>query len=199
MRYRERRTAFSLFHYRRGSMPDHMMKIKSIVISALMLCVLMLAACSGKTQQEPEPAPAPAPGGGTEAVTDIPEGSILLFQNDEGAAKLIKDMEEGRVPVECRAMYDEMGSRPEVVMTDPEQITEAYNRLSGMIIGGKSDMGITDCYHYIFFKLQDGTSVGWRFEGTGLLCWGSDNYEVTQPGTIWRMVTDLQDGTKQGD
>ena len=171
------------------------MKIKGLLI--LMLCTVMLASCTRGQDAEPAPAPSPSPGGGTETAGEIPPDSILFFQNDEGAAKLMKDMEEGNVPLECRAMYDEMGSRPEVLMTDPEQITEAYNRLSQMTIGGESDMGVTDCYHYIFFKLQDGTTVGWRFESAEFLCWGPQNYEVTSAGTIWSMVREMQDGMSE--
>ena len=167
------------------------MKLKGLLI--LMLCSIMMASCTAAPKTEPSPEPAPAPGGGTAQTGDIPPDSILFFRNDEGAAKLMKDMEEGRIPVKCRAMYDEMGSRPEVEMTDPEQITEAYRRLSQMTIGAESPMSITDCYHYIVFELQDGTSVGWRFESAGLLCLGTQNYEVTNAGTIWVMVKDMQD------
>ena len=166
------------------------MKLKGLLI--IMLCSILMASCAVKQDSEPSPEPVPAPGGGTEQTGDIPSDSILYFQNDEGAAKLMKDLEEGKIPSECRAMYDEMGSRPEVVMTDPDQITEAYKRLSQMTIGGPTDYSITDCYHYIFFKLQDGTSVGWRFESAKYLCWGPQNYEVTNAGSIWGMVTQLQ-------
>ena len=167
------------------------MKLKGLLI--LMLCSILMASCAVKQDPEPAPEPSPAPGSGTEQTGDIPSDSILYFQNDEGAAKLMKDMEEGKIPSECRAMYDEMGARPEVVMTDPDQITEAYNRLSQMTIGGPTDYSITDCYHYIFFKLQDGTSVGWHFESAEYLCWGPQNYEVTNAGTIWSMVMEMQD------
>ena len=164
------------------------MKLKGLLI--LMLCSILMASCA--VTSEPEPAPAPG-GGDAKQTGGIPSDSILYFQDDEGAAKLMKDMEEGNVPSECRAMYDEMGSRPEVVMTDPEQITEAYSRLSQMTIGGPTDYSITDCYHYISFRLQDGTSVGWRFESAQCLCWGPQNYEVTNAGSVWGMVRDLQD------
>ena len=167
------------------------MKLKGLLI--LMLCSVLMASCAVKQDPGPAPEPTPAPGGGTEQTDGIPSDSILYFQDDEGAAKLMKDMEEGRIPSECRAMYDEMGSRPEVVMTDPDQITEAYNRLSQMTIGGPTDYSITDCYHYISFTLQDGMSVGWRFESAQCLCWGQQNYEVTNAGTIWGMVKELQD------
>jgi hypothetical protein len=167
------------------------MKLKGRLI--LMLCSILMASCAAKQDPEPALEPAPAPGGGTELTGDIPQDSILYFQNDEGAAKLMNDMKEGRIPSECHAMYDEMGARPEVVMTDPAQVTEAYNRLSQMTIGGPTDYSVTDCYHYIFFKLQDGTSVGWRFESAEYLVWGPQNYEVTNAGSIWTMVRGLQD------
>ena len=167
------------------------MKLKGLLI--LMLCSILMASCAAKQDPGPAPEPAPAPGGGTELTGDIPQDSILYFQNDEGAAKLMNDMKEGRIPSECHAMYDEMGARPEVVMTDPAQVTEAYNRLSQMTIGGPTDYSVTDCYHYIFYKLQDGTSVGWRFESAECLVWGPQNYEVTNAGSIWTMVRGLQD------
>ena len=167
------------------------MKLKGLLI--LMLCSILMASCASKQDPEPAPEPAPAPGGGTELTGDIPQDSILYFQNDEGAAKLMNDMKEGRIPSECHAMYDEMGARPEVVMTDPAQVTEAYNRLSQMTIGGPTDYSVTDCYHYVFFKLQDGTSVGWRFESAEYLVWGPQNYEVTNAGSIWAMVRGLQE------
>ena len=168
------------------------MKLKGLLI--IMLCSILMAACAVKPEPGTTSEPAPAPGGGGTVQTgDIPSDSILYFQNDEGAAKLMKDMADGNIPSECRAMYDEMGARPEVVMTDPDQITEAYNRLSQMTIGGPTDYSVTDCYHYIFFKLQDGTSVGWHFESEQYLCWGPGNYEVTDAGSIWTMVKGLQD------
>ena len=170
------------------------MKLRTIVM--IMLCAFLMGSCSGESAPEPTQAPesSPEPGSSYESVIgNIPAGSILLFQNDEGAVKLNRDMEEGIIPVECRAMYDEMGARPEVVVTDPEIITEAYNRLGHMMIGDKANESITDCYHYIIFKLQDGTTVGWHFEGTGLLCWGRDNYTVTDPGSLWNMVRAMQD------
>ena len=125
--------------------------------------------------------------------TDAPKTPILLFRDDAGAAKLAADMEAGRIPAECRAMYDEMGSRPEVTVTDPETITELYNRFSKMTVGAPSNISITDCYHYISFLLQDGTQVGWSFEGTGILCVGQENYEVKDEGNLWFVVRGLQE------
>ena len=162
---------------------DCFVMLKKIVI--LMICIAVVAALSacGSNKKDPD----------KDAGSDLPEGSILLFQNDDGAAKLIEDMKEGRTPSECRVMYDEMGGRPEVVVTDGDTISSLYDSLGNMIIGKETDESITDSYHYITFKLQDGTSVGWRFEGTGILCWGTKNYTVEQDGTLWSAVKSLQD------
>ena len=175
-----------------------------LIIALTLTLTPFLTSCKGTA--DPAPEPEPVPGGGSDTGSDtesvignIPEGSILLFMDDEGAAKLVKDMEEGRIPVACHAMYDEMGSRPEVEVTDPEMVTEMYNRLGHMIIGGESQESITDCYHYVYFTLQDGTNVGWHFEGTGLLCWGMQNYEVTQSGSLWSLVRSLQDGMMEDE
>ena len=169
------------------------MKIKYIAIVMIMALSMIMMSCKS-TEPEPEPAPAPAPGSGTEDVVgNIPEGSILLFMDDEGAAKLIRDMEEGNIPVSVRAMYDQMGARPEVEITDPEVIRDVYNRVGHIIIGVESQESITDNYHYVVFTLQDGTTVGWSFEGTGLLCWGQKNYEVSQSGSLWSLIKEMQD------
>ena len=123
----------------------------------------------------------------------IPEKSILWFQNNEGAKKLMEDMNDGNIPQECNVLYDEMGSRPEVTVTDAKTITDLYNRLALMSVGEKSQMSITDNYHHIRFTLQDGTTVGWSFEGKDLLNIGTENYDVKDEGNLWSAVRQLQE------
>ena len=123
----------------------------------------------------------------------IPEKSILWFQDNEEAKKLIEDMNDGNIPQECNVLYDEMGSRPEVTVTDAETITDLYNRLALMSVGEKSQMSITDSYHHIRFTLQDGTTVGWNFEGKDLLNIGTENYDVKDEGDLWFAVRQLQE------
>ena len=123
----------------------------------------------------------------------IPEKSILWFQDNEGGKKLMEAMNDGNIPQECNVLYDEMGSRPEVTVTDVETITDLYNRLALMSVGEKSDMSITDSYHHIRFTLQDGTTVGWSFEGKDLLNIGTENYDVKDEGNLWLAVRQLQE------
>ena len=65
------------------------MKIKYLAIIMIMALSMIMMSCKST-----EPAPAPTPSGTGSVIGNIPEGSILLFMDDEGAAKLIKDMEE---------------------------------------------------------------------------------------------------------
>ena len=123
----------------------------------------------------------------------IPEKSILWFQDNEDAKKLMEDMNDGNIPQACNVLYDEMGSRPEVTVTDAETITDLYNRLALMSVGEKSNMSITDSYHHIRFTLQDGTTVGWNFEGKDLLNIGTENYDVKDEGNLWFAVRQLQE------
>ncbi len=134
-----------------------------------------------------------SPGSTTTIQSCIPEKSILWFQDDEGARKLMEDMNDGKIPQECSVLYDEMGARPEVTVTDAETITDLYNRLALMSVGEKSEMSITDSYHHISFTLQDGTTVGWNFEGKDLLNMGTENYDVKDEGNLWFAVRQLQE------
>ena len=164
------------------------------------LCMGALAACGQETTSGGGGSPAPQDGPQSDPVPrsdsvigNLPENSILLFQDDEGAAKLNKDMEEGRIPVACNVLYDTMGARPAVTVEDPEMITELYERLGRMTVDGTPGYSITDSYHHIIFQLQDGTYVGYRFEGTENLCWGYDNYTAVDNGNLWTLVYNLQE------
>ena len=154
---------------------DRKRKISACLMIAILALSSLLAACGQKTAPAQESVP------------------ILSFQDDESTAKLVSDMEAGKLPAECYVMYDEMGSRPEVQVTDPEMLKEIYKRFSQMTVGAKTDTSVTDSYHYIIFILQDGTEVSWGFEGTGLLSRGQENYEVSDEGGLWEYVRRLQE------
>ena len=40
-------------------------------------------------------------------------------------------------------------------------------------------MSLTDSYYFVEFTFSDGTSYGYRFEGTELLCYGAENYDIS--------------------
>ena len=178
-------------------------KVRILTAGLLMLC--MLTACglgggkkpasseenqtvqentSGKAADSNQPA-------GKEQ-TEIPEDSILNFQNDSGFARLREDMEKGDVPIECSALYDQGGSRPEVKVTDQTVIRELYEELAKMTVGNKSDTSVTDSYHRITFRLRNDKYVTFNFEGEDLFCWQNDNYTVTNGSSLWYHVRQLQ-------
>jgi hypothetical protein len=97
-------------------------------------------------------------------------------KKDEHLAKLIEDMEAGRIPKRCNVLYDTMGARPSVEVTDEETIKQIFELLCEIEVVGPSEWSITDCYHHVFFELQDGTIVGFRFEGEELLVGSETNY-----------------------
>ena len=122
------------------------------------------------------------------------ESQMLLFQDDGKGAQLIKDMEAGRTPVSCNVLYDQMGARPDITVTDPATITRIYELVKSINVMGESGMGITDSYHHVIFELQDGTKVGFSFEGEGNLAKGGKNYYVMGDAALWSYVRRLQDG-----
>ena len=167
------------------------------LLATVVLAATLLSACAMSPQATSDPTSSPAPQSTSDPQpTRIVEGTPVLwfFSDDEGVAKLREDMEAGRVPMECNVLYDQMGSLPEVVVTDPEVIAEIYDRLSQMIVpeGGRA-LSITDSYHHVYFTLQDGTVVGWSFEGERSLCWEQDLYPVSDEGGLWPFVRELQD------
>ena len=178
-----------------------------ICIAAIILAVSLISCGKNKPEsemsagsQDVPKAEKPAGGAdisepGTTVTVEscIPEKSILWFKDDEGAKKLMADINDGKIPSECNVLYDEMGSRPEVTVTDSETILDLYNRLALMSVGEKSEMSITDSYHHIRFTLQDGTTVGWSFEGENLLNIGTENYEVKDEGNLWSAVRSQQE------
>ncbi len=68
---------------------------------------------------------------------------------------------------------------------DQEEIRTIYKGLKNITVADKSEMSITDCYHFVAFTFEDGTSYGYRFEGTGLLVYGSDNYDISGGGDLF--------------
>ena len=141
---------------------------------------------SASSSSDASPSPGKAP---------LDESSILFFQGDEGAERLAANMAANQIPAECNVLYDQMGSRPDVTVTDPATIAQIYDLVRGIQVIGPSGMSITDSYHHVSFKLQDGTQVGFAFEGEGNLVAGKTNYLVVGDSQLWSLVRRLQKRT----
>ena len=158
-----------------------MNKNKLFILILLLITTALLTAC-GQTKPKTENEPCPAAATGE---------SILYANGDEGSAMLIQYFEDGNVPEEATFLYDQMGANPEITITDAELITELY-RLLGMIkVTGKSDESITDCYHYVEFKLADDCYIHYSFEGSELWCYGPQNYRIENSRELFRFMREL--------
>ena len=116
---------------------------------------------------------------GTPKIGEVLKGSnpILVFDKSDGARQLMTAFDEGTI-VSAEVLYDQMGGNEPYKTTDQEEIRTIYKGLKNITVKGKSNMSVTDCYHYVFFTFEDGSSYGYRFEGTDLLVYGSDNYDI---------------------
>lgn len=132
-------------------------------------------------------------GGGDGTATDTNRVPLLTYlTDDEKVARLVQDMKDNNVPTECDVLYDQMGANPSVKLTDEYAIREIYDLVQGItVVKDKEVMPITDSYHHIWFTLQDGTKVGWTFEGAGCLDRGKETLAVEGDEYLWGYVMQL--------
>lgn len=122
----------------------------------------------------------------------LSDASVLTFDDNAASAQLVSDMQAGKTPTSCTVLYDQMGALPAVTVTDARTIREVYKRLARMHVEGETAMSITDSYHFVSFKLQDGTTAAYNFEGEGILVRGRQSYAVSDQGELWTYVQSLQ-------
>ncbi|MGX8774656.1 MAG: hypothetical protein ACSW8G_06330 [Bacillota bacterium] len=117
---------------------------------------------------------------GTPKIGQVLDGNnpILVFDKSEGAKELMTAFDKGTIE-SSEVLYDEMGANQPYKTTDQDEILAIYKGLKNITVGGKSETSITDCYHYVYFTFEDGTSYGYSFEGTGLLVYQGDNYDIS--------------------
>lgn len=175
------------------------MKRRTLALAIMLVALLGIVGCAA----QPESA---SSNNGSESSTssssanqvEIASDSILLFDGDERSARLVEDMRAGLTPTKCTVLYDQMGSLPSVTVTDKETIDKIYNLLANVTVLGESPYSMTDNYHSVSFELQDGTKVGFMFEGEGLFSRGKTNYAIEGSGPLWACVRTLQAGVTGG-
>ena len=159
---------------------------KYLLLSLLVVMTCLLAACGQKktdSKEEPEIK--------TTNATESSVSSILYFNDDEGSAELIQYFKDGNVPEEANALYDQMGSNPEITITDAETIKELYQYLSMINVDGETNESLTDCYHYVQFKLTDDHYIYYSFEGTNIWRYGGKNYRISNSEKLFNLIKDL--------
>lgn len=181
---------------------------KYFLLSLLIIMIGSLTACGQqKTASEPQSEPVPesgpvsesssasetepAPDSKTTNASTFPINSILYFNDDKGSAELIQYFEDGNVPKEANALYDQEGGNPEITITDAETIKELYKYLGMIKVDGETDMGLTDGYHHVQFKLADDHYIYYSFEGTDIWRYGGKNYSISNSNKLFGLIKEL--------
>ena len=159
----------------------------------LVLFVMMVGSLSACGQKKTESEPEPEPESKTTNASEFPVNSILYFNDDEGSAELIQYFKDGNVPEEANALYDQMGSNPEITITDAETIKELYKYLGMVKVDGETNESITDCYHYVQFKLKDDHYIYYSFEGENIWSYGGKNYSISNSDKLFGLMEELTD------
>ena len=156
----------------------------STTLCALAIATGVMAGCGN-----PAPKDTQAPTT-TDAPTNTDEKVILPTH--------LRDLGNGKVPTSCTVLYDQMGSLPSVTVGDEATIAELVGLVSQIRVLGPSNLGVTDSYHSVSFTLQDGTKVGFNFEGEGNLVTKDQNYFVEGDDVLWSRVRELQGVSERG-
>ena len=161
---------------------------KQFIFVLIVLTIGLLTACDNtapKIEEDLEPT--------AHIISEVAEKSLLYFNDDEGSAKLIQYFESGNVPEEVIFLYDQMGSNPEITLNDPNRIQELYHLLKSVTVIGETNESITDCYHYIQFKLAEDCYVHYSFEGSDIWCYGGQNYSIDNSKKLFAFMNELTD------
>ena len=165
------------------------MRFSKLFIPVLMVLTMGLFTACDNTATEVETNPEPT----AQIISETQGKSLLYFNDDEGSAKLIQYFEDGNVPEEAIFLYDQMGSNPEITITDPEKIQELYQLLRMVTVIEETNESITDCYHYIQFKLADDCYIHYSFEGSEIWCYGEQNYSIDNSKKLFAFMSGLTD------
>lgn len=139
-------------------------------------------------------------GGKPKPETPDAYGTPILdyYADDEGVAKLVDDMAAGKMPQRVGLLYDQMGANPTLELVDDPTIAMVYQIVSTMTIHEDVPATpVTDSYHKVYFVLQDGTTVGWSFEGAGTVLRGGEALTVEGDDELWSLARSLYGGMGQ--
>ena len=132
-------------------------------------------------------------------VDGLVQGSILRTFGDDGSKRLVQDMKSGKIPTSCTVLYDEDGKQPVVTVTSEDDIKRLYELVGNVTVGTKDQQSTADSHHFVSFKRQDGSTVGFRFPNKGILAGPDSSYQVNGDAALWDKVRELQGSEKSAD
>ena len=196
----------SCYVYAGAKGKGHTMKkhVVATTLCALGLCTA-LAGCgtqpsSGASGTSSASSASSAPSSSqTNTVDGLAQDSILRAFEDDGSRRLVQDMKDGKTPTSCVVFYDEDGTQPVVTATSEDDVKKLYELVGNITVGSKDQQGTADSRHFVSFKRQDGSTVGFRFPNKGVLVGPDSNYQVDGDGALWDKVRELQGNEKGAD
>lgn len=135
----------------------------------------------------------------TPKVSDIVDGKtpIFMFDKSKEAKALMTAFDRGEI-VKVEILYDQGGANEPVESDNQDVIRQAYKALKNIVIVESTKETVTDCYHHVIFTLQDGSEVGYSFEGKDIIYYndgdgGNDdgNYKIEGSGELWKLYSQL--------
>lgn len=108
----------------------------------------------------------------TPGISDVIDGKIpiLMYDKSREAKLLMEAMEDDRV-VSVNLLYDQGGGNEAIESSDPDVIRRAYKAMKNITVleDEEVNVAVTDSYHHVYFTLEDGTKVGYSFEGEDVI------------------------------
>ena len=126
---------------------------------------------------------------GTPKIGDVLSGEspILVFDQSEGAKKLMTAFDKGSIE-SVEFLYDEGGAGEPYTTEDQAEIREVYKAFKNITVIGESETSVTDSYHDVVFNFADGDSYSYHFEGQEILVYGDKNYEISGSDAFFDFV-----------
>ena len=141
----------------------------------------------------------------TPGISDVIDGKtpLLMYDKSREAKLLMEAMEDDRV-VSVNLLYDQGGGNGEAESSDPDVIRRAYKAMKNITVleDEEVNVAVTDSYHHVYFTLEDGTKVGYSFEGEDVILIPSgaeagssgsaaEPHLIEGSGGLWKLYREL--------
>ena len=133
----------------------------------------------------------------TPKIGEVVKGNtpLLIFDKSEPARVLMEAFDNGEI-ASVELLYDQGGANSPVESDDPTVIRQAYKALKNITVSGKTNESITDCYHHVYFTLNNGSEICYNFEGPDILVYhdgtsSGTNYSISGSEGLWKLYGKL--------
>lgn len=135
----------------------------------------------------------------TPGISDVIDGKtpLLMYDKSREAKLLMEAMEDDRV-VSVNLLYDQGGGNEAIESSAPDVIRQAYKAMKNITVleDEEVNVAVTDSYHHVYFTLEDGSQIGYSFEGEEIIfihdgTVGGSPHLVSGSGELWSLYNEL--------